>query len=96
MSISGLDWQSLAVCGSPGVRDLFFGPWGEPPAARNAREAEAKAVCARCPVRRPCLSFAVSEAMGSGVWGGMSEDELRLARRRWLRRQRGYENGRAA
>lgn len=32
--------------------------------------ARAKAICAECPIRRPCLSGAISRAEPYGVWGG--------------------------
>jgi WhiB family transcriptional regulator, redox-sensing transcriptional regulator len=48
-------------------------------------EADAKAVCRTCPVRVPCLDFAMATNQDAGVWGGTSEEErraLRAARRR--------------
>ena len=43
----------------------------------------AKAVCARCPVKDPCLIFALNNDEQFGVWGGMSQQERRrLGRRR--------------
>lgn len=35
----------------------------------------AKAICARCPVRRECLHLALATPETHGVWGGTSEDE---------------------
>lgn len=32
--------------------------------------ARAKAICARCPVRRPCLEGALARREPWGVWGG--------------------------
>lgn len=32
--------------------------------------ARAKAICARCPVRRPCLDGALARREPWGVWGG--------------------------
>jgi WhiB family redox-sensing transcriptional regulator len=62
-----------------------------------AQTAAAKAVCARCPVREPCLDWALETNQGSGVWGGMSEDERRAYRRSLARRPAGgsAEGGRA-
>jgi WhiB family redox-sensing transcriptional regulator len=45
--------------------------------------AEAKEICAGCPVQRSCLSFALDTRQGYGIWGGLDEDE-----RRSLLRQR--------
>ena len=62
--------------------DLFFGPdAAEFVSARKKREAEAKAVCARCPVRDACLAYALDTGEVYGVWGGLSEDERRAMRR---------------
>ena len=64
--------------------NLFFGPDAEFVTARKQREAEAKAICAPCPVRDACLAYALDSRQEYGVWGGLNEDE----RRAILRRQR--------
>jgi WhiB family redox-sensing transcriptional regulator len=64
--------------------DLFFGPDAEFVTARQQREATAKAICARCPVRDSCLAYALDTRQEFGIWGGLNEDE----RRAILRRQR--------
>lgn len=45
---------------------------------------EAKAVCARCPVRSSCLEWALTSGadMGYGVWGGLTESERAAIKRR--------------
>jgi Transcription factor WhiB len=40
-----------------------------------AQVAQAKAICAGCPVRRECLAFALRTHQVHGVWGGLSEQE---------------------
>jgi WhiB family redox-sensing transcriptional regulator len=40
-----------------------------------------RAVCAACPVRRPCLEYALKH-VDHGVWGGTSEKQRRAIRRR--------------
>ncbi len=45
---------------------------------------EAQKTCAQCPVREPCLEYALENRVDHGVWGGTSERE----RRRILRRRR--------
>ena len=45
----------------------------------------AKAVCDQCPVKAPCLQFALETNQDSGIWGGTSEEERRRLRRAWLR-----------
>ena len=43
----------------------------------------AQRVCEGCPVRTPCLEFALENHIDHGVWGGASERERRrIARRR--------------
>jgi WhiB family redox-sensing transcriptional regulator len=61
---------------------LFFGPDAEFVTARRDREAQAKAICARCPVRPDCLAYALDTGEAYGVWGGLSEDERRALLRR--------------
>jgi WhiB family redox-sensing transcriptional regulator len=65
-------WRSMAACRSADP-DLFF------PISSSgqsmAQEAEAKAICAGCRVRRECLAFALRTHQAHGVWGGMSEQE---------------------
>ena len=82
-----LDWQRFAACKGEDPA-LFFDTDDETLRQRQAREARAKAVCWRCPVRLRCLDFAVREPLKWGVWGGKSEDERGRERARWLRNQR--------
>ena len=46
--------------------------------------APAKAVCASCPVKGPCLEHALAVREQEGVWGGCTERE----RRRIVRQRR--------
>jgi len=55
--------------------ELFFAADGERGIAKRARERAAKAVCAACPVREPCLVHALASEERHGVWGGLSERE---------------------
>jgi WhiB family transcriptional regulator, redox-sensing transcriptional regulator len=68
-------WQNSAACRNVDT-ELFFpiGPIGR--AAAEARQA--KAICARCPVRQPCLTYALATHQGYGIWGGYDEDERRV------------------
>lgn len=53
--------------------------------ALGGSTAPAKAVCARCPVRKACLSYALDKHIVHGVCGGTWELErrrLRSTRRR--------------
>ncbi len=40
---------------------------------------DALEVCAGCPVREPCAAYAVATGQLWGVWGGLSERDLRAA-----------------
>jgi len=44
----------------------------------------ARRICANCPVKEPCLEYALAFRIDHGVWGGSSERE----RRRILKRRR--------
>jgi len=82
-------WMRDAAC-----RDLpltlFFGPDGETAAAREAREAEARTVCAGCPVRDECLTYRLSypRQRDAAIWAGLDEDERTAARRALVRAER--------
>ena len=41
-------------------------------------------ICVSCPVKEPCLEYALAHRIDHGVWGGCSERE----RRRILKRRR--------
>lgn len=73
---AGTAWRLDAACDGADL-SLFFGEWDESPERRLEREAQAKALCAGCPSRVPCLEFAVALAVPWGVFGGLSEDERR-------------------
>jgi len=69
-------WRQQARC--RGVDpDIFF------PVSDDDAD-DAKAICATCPVRQPCLEWALSTREKSGVWGGLTERE----RRRLVRQRR--------
>ena len=72
------DWQQRAACRDEDP-ELFFPVSEIGPAARQA--AEAKAVCARCPVRERCLEYAVDNGLDHGIFGGTTEAERRELRR---------------
>lgn len=68
------DWQLLGAC--RGVDSmLFFHPEGERGPSRARREAEAKTICASCPVIAECARHALAVREPYGVWGGLSETE---------------------
>lgn len=78
-----LSWEQHARCRTCDPA-LFFGPNRfEPKRERLAREAEAKAICARCPCIQDCREHALATGELYGVWGGLGESDRRelLARR---------------
>lgn len=46
---------------------------GRPQPTRQAPGEAAKAVCAGCPERAPCLAYALEQAIPHGVWGGLDQ-----------------------
>jgi WhiB family transcriptional regulator, redox-sensing transcriptional regulator len=78
-------WRTSALCRHADP-DLFF-PVGTTGTAIEHIEA-AKAVCERCPVKEPCLQFAIETNQENGVWGATSEEERRALRRAWVRERR--------
>jgi WhiB family redox-sensing transcriptional regulator len=67
-------WRLEAACREKPTA-LFF-------SERAETVAEAKAVCADCPVRSECLAFAQKTKQSDGIWGGFDEDERRKLRRK--------------
>lgn len=81
------EWTRRATCCTePGVKPDLFYPAGRGP-AYAAQVTAAKEVCARCPVRKFCLTEAMRSGT-DGVWGGTTPDERELARRNARRRAR--------
>ena len=77
LAATPMDWQQLAACRTLDT-ELFFPPvQPEPRAQREERESQAKAICAACPVREPCLDWALRTEEPHGVWGGRTEHERR-------------------
>lgn len=68
------DWQLEGACRSVSP-EVFFHPEGERGPRRRNRDAEAKAVCAHCPVVAECRSHALEVREPYGVWGGLTEAE---------------------
>jgi WhiB family redox-sensing transcriptional regulator len=58
--------------------------------------AQAKAICAGCPVRRQCLDFATANDLGYGIWGGTTPEDRRRNRRRERRAARARARARAS
>jgi WhiB family transcriptional regulator, redox-sensing transcriptional regulator len=65
-------WRDLAACLDivSADYDPFFTDSAE-------LQAEAIAICATCPVRNDCLTFAVRTGQQYGIWGGQPERIVR-------------------
>ncbi|QIJ60918.1 WhiB family transcriptional regulator [Streptomyces sp. JB150] len=73
------NWRERAECRNEDP-DLFFPIGTSGPALMQTEQA--KAVCRRCPVREPCLQWALDTDQSIGVWGGTGETERRALKRR--------------
>ena len=62
-------WRYRAACRGTDL-SVFFPGRAEP----------ARQVCAGCPVRQPCLDYALSHAITHGIWGGLTERDRRPLR----------------
>jgi WhiB family transcriptional regulator, redox-sensing transcriptional regulator len=73
-------WRQQAACHGTDL-DLLYPERGE--SAGPARQ-----VCARCPVRQPCLEYALSNRITYGIWGGLTERERRPLQSEWVQAER--------
>lgn len=76
---SSIDWRVDAACRDTDPA-LFFPVGTTGPAVDQI--ASAKEVCCSCLCKDACLDFALSTNQDTGVWGGTSEEERRIIRRR--------------
>lgn len=65
-------WMAEALCAEIGSE--FFFP------EKGGSTANARAVCAMCPVTAECLQFAVDEDLRIGIYGGLSGGQRRKLR----------------
>lgn len=71
-------WTDDALCTQVGAPDMWFPETG----ADNTKDA--KAICAKCPVRETCLEYALDNHLEHGIFGGTTRNERRV-----LRKERG-------
>jgi WhiB family transcriptional regulator, redox-sensing transcriptional regulator len=75
--IADTSWMAVGLCREHSPK-VFFPTDG-------VGVEKARKICATCPVKEPCLEYAVDNRIEHGVWGGMSErGRRRLARSRKL------------
>jgi WhiB family redox-sensing transcriptional regulator len=70
------DWRHDAACQIEDP-ELFF-----PDASDKLGTHFAQRVCAFCPVRDPCLRWALDTGQAFGIWGGTTERDRRAIVRR--------------
>ena len=77
MSLQQADelWQVKAACRGPHSAIFFPPSHFERKDEKELREATAKAICATCTVRQPCLDYAIRIREPHGIWGGLNELE---------------------
>lgn len=74
-----MGWLERAACrGLP--PSMFYPEWGE-------EGAEARRICAGCPVRVECLDHAVVTGEKWGIWGGLNNKRRRVLRVRYQQEQ---------
>lgn len=73
------DWRAEVACRNEDP-ELFF-PKGYDGAFNLAQIEEAKTVCRRCPVWEACLTLALDNNIGDGIFGGFTEKERAGVRR---------------
>jgi len=73
-------WRELAACRGTDLEVFFPG--------RGETAGPARQVCAACPVRQPCLDYAITNRIVHGIWGGLTERERRALRSGWVRASR--------
>ena len=76
-------WRVAALCRGDDAVHFFAPNRLERKEEKDLREARARNLCARCPVRDLCLDYALTVGEPHGIWGGLNE----LQRRRLLRRR---------
>ncbi|WP_200309144.1 WhiB family transcriptional regulator [Streptomyces adelaidensis] len=77
------DWRDTAACREEDT-EIFFA-LGSTGAGQHDIE-QAKTICGRCPAVDACLDFALTNSIGYGVYGGLTDHERANHRRAAVRR----------
>ena len=83
LSVGGQHVQSFASSGMIAIRNKEV----QKEDIDRVIEA-AKAVCRDCAAREECLEYSLATNQDSGIWGGTSEEERRILRRKYQAAQR--------
>jgi len=73
-------WMAAAAC--QGHRTNLWFPLDHDPAGRLIINPTVVDLCARCPVRLDCLTYAVAHPTLEGIWAGTTPDDRRTLRSR--------------
>jgi WhiB family redox-sensing transcriptional regulator len=71
-----MSWVDQAACKGMDST-IFFAERGDTSKARQARK-----ICATCPVKQPCLQFALDNNEKIGYWGGTTPRQRRSMKQR--------------
>jgi len=74
---SEIPWRLRALCRAQ-PPELFYPPDYARGRAKVAWEAQAKAICADCPVVAECRDYAISAREAHGIWGGTSPQDRNM------------------
>jgi WhiB family transcriptional regulator, redox-sensing transcriptional regulator len=77
-----LTWFEEAACTSADP-DAW---WPTKGGAASGTVANAKRICRGCPVRTPCLKYALDTGQKDGIWGGLTVRERRKLKREAAKR----------
>ncbi len=69
-----LEWQETARCRGVDPEQFFV--------RGSAQSRKAVRLCGRCPVKDPCLQYAIDNHIDYGIWGGLTERQRRAFVRR--------------
>jgi WhiB family redox-sensing transcriptional regulator len=73
-SARDMEWHDRGLCNQTDPEAFF------PEKGGSVREA--KRICSRCEVKPECLAWALGSKEPFGVWGGTTERERRILKRR--------------
>lgn len=79
MSHPDTKWMKYATCEDMGNQRFF----SENPQRKNV----ALFVCSLCPVKKPCLKYAMKFPEMRGIWGGLTYEERKELRQQMKQRR---------
>jgi len=68
-------WMDSALCAQIGT-DWWF-PDDGPGGHSRARRQSVRPICGGCPVRQPCLDWAIRTQPTTGIWAGYTARQIR-------------------